>query len=726
MLDTAARALAPTDPDAPRAVLGVERSLTGRPWRERLDARTVLVAQAIAQAHGLPDTLARVLAGRDVTLGRRAALPRAEATRPDADPSVLVDMDAAAARLGRAVVRGERVAIFGDYDVDGACSSALLAGFLEAVGVSTRIHIPDRIVEGYGPNVEAIRALAADGARLLVAVDCGTASHEPFAEAARLGLDVVVLDHHQAPETLPAVAALVNPNRQDDLSGLGYLCAAGVVFVALVALARTLRETPGFARPLPNLLDGLDLVALATVADVVPLTGLNRAFVRQGLQVMRGRGRPGLAALFDAAGLAAAPEAWHLGYLVGPRINAGGRIGDASLGARLLGCADPLEAGRMAEALDRLNRERQAIEAEAVEEAVSQAERTLGEAPDAPVLLAAGAGLASGHRRARRCAAEGALPPPGLRLRRRQSRGLRHRLGTLRRGRRHRPCGARGGRRRARREGRGPRHGGGGDGRGRPPRRLRRLHCRAAVGARGAGARRRRARHRRAAHRRRRDAGAVRGPAGRRPLRLGLAPSRSSPSPRTGSPGRSSSARAHVKATFAAGDGRTIDAIAFRCAEEPLGRALLEAQGPPAAPRRRAQQECLGRPRDDRGPHRGASPRPRADPRADPRMRAQRGTCEPRRRPLRGPSPRRARGPARPSSIGLGHQPFTLKRRVFDSRRARQSARWSSSDFFLSCRRWRLFGFAVGSQTLAKSSSVRRKLVFARVEGGMLSSDRDD
>jgi len=580
MLDTAARALAPTDPDAPRAVLGVERSLTGRPWRERLDARTVLVAQAIAQAHGLPDTLARVLAGRDVTLDAAPLFlaPKLRDLMPD--PSVLVDMDAAAARLGRAVVRGERVAIFGDYDVDGACSSALLAGFLEAVGVSTRIHIPDRIVEGYGPNVEAIRALAADGARLLVAVDCGTASHEPFAEAARLGLDVVVLDHHQAPETLPAVAALVNPNRQDDLSGLGYLCAAGVVFVALVALARTLRETPGFARPLPNLLDGLDLVALATVADVVPLTGLNRAFVRQGLQVMRGRGRPGLAALFDAAGLAAAPEAWHLGYLVGPRINAGGRIGDASLGARLLGCADPLEAGRMAEALDRLNRERQAIEAEAVEEAVSQAERTLGEAPDAPVLLAAGpdwhpgiVGLVAARlkERFRRPAfAFAAANPEGFAT---------------------------------------------GSGRsvaGADIGRAVRAAVDAGLAAKGGG-------HAMAAgatvavdrlaafvgfiaerlsepvaQARADDALAIdaRLTAGGATPELFAALQDAGPFG-SGCPEPLFAFAAHrvtralvvgtghVKATFAAGDGRTIDAIAFRCAEEPLGRALLEAQGRP-------------------------------------------------------------------------------------------------------------------------------------------------
>ncbi|GGK35690.1 single-stranded-DNA-specific exonuclease RecJ [Salinarimonas ramus] len=377
--------------DAPRAVLDVARSVTGRPWHERLDAQTRLVATAIAQAHGVPDALSRVLAARGVALDEAPGFlaPKLRDLMPD--PSTLVDMDAATERLARAVLRGERVAVFGDYDVDGACSAALAARFLRALGLRVDIHIPDRITEGYGPNVGAIRALAEAGATLLVCVDCGTASHEPFAEAARLGMDVVVLDHHQAPEQLPAVAALVNPNRQDDLSGLGHLCAAGVVFLALVALARRLRGEPALARRLPDLMGELDIVALATIADVVPLVGLNRAFVRQGLAVMRGRGRPGLAALLDAAGLTAAPEAWHLGYLVGPRINAGGRVGDASLGARLLTEDDPHEAARMAEALDRHNRERQAIEALALEEAVAQAERSLGAAPDAPVLVVAGA-----------------------------------------------------------------------------------------------------------------------------------------------------------------------------------------------------------------------------------------------------------------------------------------------------------------------------------------------
>ncbi len=374
---------------APRPLLGVARSALGRPWTDRCDPVRAGVALAIAQAHGLPDVLARVLAGRGVGVPDAPGFlePRLRDLMPD--PHVLREMDRAAERLALAVERRRLVAIFGDYDVDGACSAALLAEYLEGRGVPTVIHIPDRITEGYGPNVEAIRALHGQGADLLVTVDCGTASHEPLDEAARLGLEAVVLDHHQAPENLPRALALVNPNRQDDLSGLGHLCAAGVVFLTLVALNRRLRERGLLAGEPPDLLSSLDLVALATVADVVPLTGLNRAFVRQGLQVMRARRRPGLAALLDVAGLTSAPECWHLGYLLGPRINAGGRIGDAALGSRLLLTQDPGTAGRLAGELDRLNRERQAIEAAAVEDALAQTERALEARPDTGLLVAA-------------------------------------------------------------------------------------------------------------------------------------------------------------------------------------------------------------------------------------------------------------------------------------------------------------------------------------------------
>lgn len=375
---------------AARPVHGVTRSVSGRPWLERLDPASSLIAAAISQTHGVPDVVARVLAGRGVSVQAAPSFlaPRLRDLMPD--PSALTAMDVAVARLADAVQRGERVAIFGDYDVDGACSAALIAEYLEGCGLKAPIHIPDRITEGYGPNVEAMRALVGEGASLIVTVDCGTAGQAPLEEAARLGADVVVLDHHGAPETLPPAVAIVNPNRQDDLSGLGHLCAAGIVFMTLVALARELRRR-GFwqSRPEPDLLAALDLVALATVADVVPLTGLNRAFVRQGLAVMRNRRRLGLAALIDAARVETAPECWHLGYCLGPRINAGGRIGDSSLGARLLMTGDPGTAATVAATLERLNEERRAIEARAVEEAEAEAGRRLEAEPDAPVLVLA-------------------------------------------------------------------------------------------------------------------------------------------------------------------------------------------------------------------------------------------------------------------------------------------------------------------------------------------------
>ncbi|OYW68612.1 MAG: single-stranded-DNA-specific exonuclease RecJ [Bosea sp. 12-68-7] len=374
----------------PRAFLGVTRSALGRPWRDRLDAAGLGRAEALTQREGLPDILARLLAGRGVEPSEAPSFlePKLRDLLPD--PGTLIDMAPAAERLARAVERGERVAIFGDYDVDGACSAALLAGFLTQAGARPRIHIPDRLIEGYGPNGEAIRQLAAEGATLLVTVDCGTTSHEPLAEARRLGLDVVVLDHHQAPERLPEVEALVNPNRQDDLSGLGHLCAAGVVFLALVATRAELRRRGAWASRgvEPDLLAALDLVALATVADVVPLQGLNRAFVRQGLAILRGRARPGLAALMDVAGLDGPVQPWHLGFLLGPRINAGGRIGDAGLGARLLLTEDEIEARSIAAELNRLNQERQEIERQAVIEAISQADHALMRDPALAVLLA--------------------------------------------------------------------------------------------------------------------------------------------------------------------------------------------------------------------------------------------------------------------------------------------------------------------------------------------------
>ncbi len=357
-----------------RAFLDVERSLVGRRWRARLDANGEARAQAIAQATGRSELLARILAGRGVEIDAvdRHLEPTLRDLMPD--PLTLADMGAATERLVRAIARRERVAIFGDYDVDGACAAALLGEYVGGFGCETLIRIPDRVTEGYGPSVEAMREFRAAGATLVVTVDCGAVSFEPFAEAARLGLDVVVFDHHQARETLPTALALVDPNRQDDLSGLGSLCAAGVVFMALVELNRRLRG----AGAVPDLKAKLDLVALATVADVVPLVGLNRAFVARGLETMRRRERPGLAALLDVAGAGGPPTPYHLGFLIGPRINAGGRIGDAALGSRLLMTADAVEAAKIAGELDRLNRERQRIEAGVLLEAEAQALAALG------------------------------------------------------------------------------------------------------------------------------------------------------------------------------------------------------------------------------------------------------------------------------------------------------------------------------------------------------------
>ena len=378
-------------------VLGVERSMVGQAWRPRLDGAGLRRALAISQAHGLDDLLARVLASRGVdTLTCRTYLdPTLRGLMPD--PSGLTDMAPMVERLEAAIDRRERIAILGDYDVDGATSAALLAEFLQAAGLTCTIHIPDRVREGYGPSVEAVRTIAQAGHTLLVTVDCGSGSHAALAEAAALGLDTLIIDHHGIALPFPQARAIVNPNRPDDLSGLGSLCAAGVVFMVLVGLNRRLRATGFWAgRPPYDLLNGLDLVALGTVADVVPLVGLNRAFVVKGLEVMRGRTRPGLAALFDVAGADGPPTVFHLGYLVGPRINAGGRIGDAELGTRLLLTREEAEARRIAVELDGLNRDRRHIEAGAIEEAEADAIKALESEAQSPVLVTAREGWHAG------------------------------------------------------------------------------------------------------------------------------------------------------------------------------------------------------------------------------------------------------------------------------------------------------------------------------------------
>src|SRR5271156_6210633 len=377
-----------------RHFLGVERSVTGRAWRDRLDERGNARALAIVQRHGVPELLARVIAGREVEADAVGAYldPTLKGLMPD--PNVLTDMAAAASRIADAAERGEQVAIFGDYDVDGATSAALLASFLRRGGPDPLIHIPDRIFEGYGPNVEAVRALDDKGVTLLVKVDCGTTSLEPLAVAKWVGMSLVDIDHHQPGDELPDVDALVNPNRPDDLSGLGYLAAVGLVLVTLVAVNRELRARGFFSSemPEPDLLGMLHHVALGTVADVAPLIGLNRAFVAKGLIAMRRRDHVGHTALMDVSRLNGPPEAWHLGFMLGPRINAGGRIGRADLGVRLLLEGDVSEAARIAAELDRLNSERRVIEQMAEAQAEAEALASLGLEDKGAVIVTASEG----------------------------------------------------------------------------------------------------------------------------------------------------------------------------------------------------------------------------------------------------------------------------------------------------------------------------------------------
>ncbi len=365
-----------------RAFLNVECSATGRRWvgPSGEDDR---LSQAMEQITRLPAAVCRILTRRGVAPEEAEAFlaPALRDLLPD--PLTLRDMHRAAERFLRAVDRNERIAVFADYDVDGGASAALLLSWLRQMGRDATLYIPDRIDEGYGPNVPAMQALARDH-DLIICVDCGTLSHEPIA-AAR-GADVVVLDHHLGGETLPPALAVVNPNRQDETGDLAHLCAAGVVFLMLVEAGRQLRIA---GRKGPDLLGFLDLVALATVADVAPLTGVNRALVRQGLTVMARRRRPGLVALGDVARMDTAPTPYHLGFLLGPRVNAGGRIGKADLGARLLSTDDPAEAAALAERLDQLNTERREVEAAVRDAALAQAE-TRG--LDGPLVWAAGEG----------------------------------------------------------------------------------------------------------------------------------------------------------------------------------------------------------------------------------------------------------------------------------------------------------------------------------------------
>lgn len=347
--------------------LGVEHSLTGRRW---IGPSQVVERQALnlSQQNDLPLPLCNVMARLGVAVGEVDDFLNPTLRATMTDPKSLKDCTVAAKLIMEATEGMRAVAIFADYDVDGGSSAALLFDFFAHFFIKPTLYVPDRINEGYGPNPEAMQKLASKH-DLIICVDCGTVSHDALASAAEA--DVIVLDHHLGGESLPPAKAVVNPNRQDETGDLSHLCAAAVVFLVLIEAARLMREN---GKTPPNLLDALDLVALATVADVAPLVGINRAFVRQGLKVMGQRRRLGLNALSDVAQLDAAPSAYHLGYVLGPRINAGGRIGQADLGARLLCSVDPHEAAAMAEKLDQLNSERRAVEATVRIAAFEQAE----------------------------------------------------------------------------------------------------------------------------------------------------------------------------------------------------------------------------------------------------------------------------------------------------------------------------------------------------------------
>lgn len=372
-----------------RNFLDVSQSVLGRAWVDRLDIAGTRLATAISQRTGISDIVARILAGRGVELDAAEAYLEPTIRNLMPDPSTLTQMDDLANRLAQAVTDNESIALFGDYDVDGASSCALMVRYLAHFGLVPQVHIPDRIFEGYGPNIAAMDKLIDAGATLIITLDCGTTSDGPIAHARNRGVDVLVIDHHLSDHDLPPATALVNPNRPDDISGLGYLCAAGVTFMVLVAVNRALRQRGDTG--LPDLMRFLDIVALGTVCDVVPLVGLNRAFVIRGLEVARRGDNRGMSALALASRVSGPLNPYHLGFLIGPRINAGGRIGNAALGTQLLSLDDEHQALVIAAKLDELNTERQRIEVEAVEEATAVAAAEIGSGEGPPILVLASA-----------------------------------------------------------------------------------------------------------------------------------------------------------------------------------------------------------------------------------------------------------------------------------------------------------------------------------------------
>lgn len=351
------------------AFLGIESSATNRRWLARAyDERTTL---ALSQRFQLPDVIARSLSARGLDLESAASFLEPKLRELLPDPSLFKDMDVAVERLVRAIYHNEKIAVYGDYDVDGATSSALLLLFGKALGVDFRLYVPDRLREGYGPNVTAMQALAAEGIHLTICVDCGTTAHEPLTAAKAAGMDVIVLDHHASEPVLPPAVAVVNPNRLDEYVGYEYLAAVGVTYLFIIAVNRALRVASFYssAQPEPDLLQWLDLVALGTVCDVVKLVGLNRALVTQGLRIMEQRRNRGIVALAHYAGLKGEMDTYAAGFILGPRVNAGGRVGEADGGAKLLSTDDDATADRLAKHLHALNAERREIEAKVLQEA---------------------------------------------------------------------------------------------------------------------------------------------------------------------------------------------------------------------------------------------------------------------------------------------------------------------------------------------------------------------
>jgi single-stranded-DNA-specific exonuclease len=378
--------------DLKPAFLDVEKSVKGQRWVARLDDQRL--AHTIAEKNELPEILGRVMAARGVTSDEAEAFlnPTLRSLMPQ--PSAFMDMEKGAARLAEAIIKKEAIGIISDYDVDGVSSAAIMVRFLAGVGHEANVYIPDRLTEGYGPSEKAVSALKEQGTELLLTLDCGVMSHDPLAHAADLGLTTIIVDHHQAGVELPHAYAVINPNRQDDMSGQGHLCAAGVVMILIAAVNKQLRTLGHYSeqRPEPNMLQWLELVALATVCDVVPLKGLNRAYVTQGLRIMSRRENQGISALADVGGLKRRPDVYALGFILGPRINAAGRVGHAEEALALLTTNDKGEAHALARSLDDLNRKRQVIELRVVDEAIAQAEFAMGKEKRPSIVVVAADG----------------------------------------------------------------------------------------------------------------------------------------------------------------------------------------------------------------------------------------------------------------------------------------------------------------------------------------------